>query len=485
MQPRHTLKRIAALLAAAALGLAAAAAAAAPAQATGSHFDGDRKWFNVTTDVWGEAECKAGEWHVTWHLEDTTETDRSYDHKTLPIGYQTEGDKPWKFHEPDFESGATLEQDTEVPRAGEGDLTGIQVLPGDTSWVRLVAPTVWATTSGKLAVGATLGFSDKVLLGECTLEPSAASVTATCTDFTVLLEVPANGRATDFTVTTAAGEETHTLAPGETKTVTVPIDYDRGSDDPWIDVNWDEESTGLVLDDYRTACVGLAEVSIVADCVEFKIVLSVPENGITTDFTVTTAAGEETHTLAPGDAPLELYPLVAYDGSTEPSIAVTWPEGEQAFTFEDYDAECIAYSDLTGSLWSECDGVAYEFLNTAVQNGGTPVDVRFETSDGDSLEMTMNPGDNFFGGIDVVNEGLTVDVYIDDELFESYTWEYDAEACAETPPPGEETTTPVAGGGKLPTTGSALTVAVAAAAALAVAGAAVIYVMRRRAAGTW
>jgi LPXTG-motif cell wall-anchored protein len=484
VHPRRPLERLAALLAATAVGFTAAAAVAVPAQAEDSHRSGERKWFNVTTDVWGEAECKAGEWQVTWYLEDTTETDRSYDHTTLLLGYDTE-DHPWHWEEPEFEPGATLESFTEVPRAGEGALTGTQILSGDTEWVRLAAPTFWNTTSGMPGLGATLGFSDKLLLGECTLEPSVATVTSSCTEFTVLLEVPRNGRATEFAVATAAGEETHAVEPGETKTVTVPIAYDRDSEDPRIEVTWPDGSSELVLDDYRTECVGLPAVSVVADCIEFTVVLSVPENGLTTEFTVATAAGEEAHTLAPGDAPLELFPLVEYDGATEPWIEVTWPEGSMPFAFEDYDAECIAYSDLTGTLWSDCESVGYEFLNTAVQNGGVPFDVRLEPSAGDAVPLTVEPGAYLEGAVPVTGDGeFSVDVYIDGELEDTFVWEYDAAACDETPPPTEETT-PVAQE-QLPATGSSLTVAVAAAAALAAVGAALFFVLRRRrAAGTW
>ncbi|MCD0444849.1 LPXTG cell wall anchor domain-containing protein [Glycomyces sp. A-F 0318] len=486
MHIKQSLKRLAALLGAAAVGTAAAAAVAVPAQAEDSHRSGARTWFSVTTDVWGEAECKSGEWHVTWYLEDTSETDRSYDHNVISVGYQTEGDKQWQWHGPDFESGATLAAAAEVPANGEGALSGTQVLPGDTEWVRLAAPTLAITTSGFPALSATLGFSDKLLLGECTLEPSAATVTSSCTEFTVLLEVPQNGRTTEFAVATAAGEETHTLAPGESTTVTVPIDYDRGSEDPRLEVTWPDGSSELVLDDYGTACVGLAEVAVVADCIEFKVVLSVPENGLTTEFTVATAAGEETHTLAPGDAPLELFPLVAYDGQTEPWLEVTWPEGSVPFAFEDYDAQCIAYSDLTGTLWSECDSVGYEFLNTAVQNGGVPFDVRLEPSTGDAVPLTIEPEAHVEGAVPVAGDGeFSVDVYIDDELEDTFVWEYDAAACDGTPPPTGEESTPVAQE-QLPTTGSSLTVAVVAAAALAAAGAAVYIVMRRRrTAGTW
>lgn len=490
MHIKQPLKRLAALLGAAAVGVAAATAVAVPAQAQAtSSFGGDAKsWPKVTTEVWGEAECKAGEWHVSWYLEDTSETDWSYEHRTadLPLLYWTQDHDWWDLNQAVFEPGATLARDAEVPANGEGVLSGVQILPGDTEWVQLLAPTEWKATSSKFIRGGTLGLSDKLLLGECTLEPSAATVTSSCTEFTVLLEVPQNGRTTEFAVATAAGEETHTLAPGETKTVTVPIDYDRGSDDPRIDVTWPDGSTELVLDDYGTECVGLPEVTVVADCIEFKIVLSVPENGITTDFTVTTAAGEETHTVKPGDAPLELFAPVEYDGSTEPSVAVTWPEGEQAFAFEDYDAECIAYSDLSGSLWSECDSVGYEFLNTAVQNGGVPFDIRLEPSEGDAVPLTLDPEGYLEGTVPVAGDGgFSVDVYIDDELEDTFVWEYDAAACDDTPPPTGEETTPVAQD-KLPTTGSSLTVAITAAAALLAAGAAVYFVLRRRrAAGTW
>jgi hypothetical protein len=477
---RQPLKRFAALVSAAVVGLAAAAAVAAPAEASGTMApNGSGKNFKVSADVWGEAECKSGEWHVTWHLEDTTVADEWYFHRVDEVKTHTKGGGAWQV--PTFEAGATLVAGTDVPKPGQGELTGVQILPGDTGWVMIkVSTKYWKL--GSTRWGTTPGVDYKLYLDDCQPEPPVVTLSADCSDFTVVLEVPANGVLTEFAVASNSGyNATFNVGPeDEPFIITVPIAYD-GGDDPLITVAWDGGEQRLLLEDYKGECVGSSTAAVSADCIEFAVVLAVPDNGLTTTFTVTSNAGDaESHSLAPGDAELTLYYLIGYDGETQPWLQVEWGDESVLLEFEDYDGECIAYSDLSGEIWSQCDGVGYEFLNTGTQNGGVTIEILLVPSVGDSVSLTLEPGDFVEGLIAAEGTVFNVDLHIQDAYEGSFYWEYDAEFCDEVPPPaGEEPTTPVAQE-KMPVTGSSLTIAVVSALALALAGAALFIMMRRR-----
>lgn len=487
MNLRTPLKRLAAFASAVAVGLAVAAAVSTPAEANQTNKGGGgHHKLDVTTEVWGEAECKSGEWHVTWHLEDTTDTNKQYQHWVHSVATQTKGG-PW--FDPTFEAGSTLVKDADVPKAGDGELTSLQILPGDTEWVKIKAPTWWSQFGhGGYGWGTTPGVAEKLYLGECEPEPPVVTLSSDCFEYTVVLDVLENGVLTEFTISTNAGHnEAHSVGPDdEALVVTIPIEYD-GGDDPLISVAWDGGSAQLVLEDYKSECVGDSTATITADCIQFTVVLDVPEDGLTTTFGITNSSGEpESHTLDPADEALTLYYLIEFDGENQPWIEVEWGYGEYVeFEFEDYDAECIAYSDLTGSLWPECDGVAYEFLNAAVQNGGVTFEVRMEPSEGENVVLTLEPDDYVEGTIPASStSAFSVDIYVDDELEGTFDWEYAADECDDAPPPAEGTT-PVAQD-KLAQTGSSLTITVASALALAVAGAVLFFlVRRRRAAENW
>lgn len=147
-------------------GLAGATALAAPAQA-------QEQWTPPALEL-ESATCNADfEWELEWSLTDTTDTVNTPDDYTYTVAEVLTqiGDDdfgPWE----DAALDGSLQVGAVLPRTGDGSLTAIQTLPGDTERVKLKAQsdrTVTAT-DGRHNEGRGLknALQHAVELGDCT-----------------------------------------------------------------------------------------------------------------------------------------------------------------------------------------------------------------------------------------------------------------------------------------------------------------------------
>ncbi|MDA1362833.1 hypothetical protein O1R50_24665 [Glycomyces luteolus] len=116
----------------AAIGLAGATVLAAPAQAQG-------QWFPPALEL-TSATCNTdGEWELAWSLTDTTgpvADPAEYTYTVAEILTQIGADSgPWE----NAALEGTLQVGAVLPHTGEGSLTGVQTIPGDTERVKLKA----------------------------------------------------------------------------------------------------------------------------------------------------------------------------------------------------------------------------------------------------------------------------------------------------------------------------------------------------------
>jgi hypothetical protein len=150
----------------AALGLAGAAAVAAPAQA-------QEQWTPPTLEL-ESATCNADfEWELEWSLTDTTDmvnTPDDYTYTVAEILTQIGSDDfgPWESAALD----GSLQVGAILPRTGDGSLTAIQTVPGDTERVKLKAQSdrTVTVTDGKRNEGRGMknALAHAVELGDCT-----------------------------------------------------------------------------------------------------------------------------------------------------------------------------------------------------------------------------------------------------------------------------------------------------------------------------
>jgi hypothetical protein len=150
----------------AALGLAGATALAAPAQA-------QEQWTPPALEL-VSATCNADfEWELEWSLTDTTDTVNTPDDYTYTVAeiLTQIGDDdfgPWE----DAALDGSLQVGGVLPRTGEGSLTAVQTLPGDTERVKLKAQSdrTVTVTDGRRNEGRGLknALQHAVELGDCT-----------------------------------------------------------------------------------------------------------------------------------------------------------------------------------------------------------------------------------------------------------------------------------------------------------------------------
>ncbi|MEV3936775.1 hypothetical protein AB0K52_12460 [Glycomyces sp. NPDC049804] len=159
---RHALSKISTT---AALGLAGAAALAVPAQA-------QEQWTPPALEL-ASATCNADfEWELEWSLTDTTDTVNAPDDYTYTVAEvltQIGADDfgPWE----DAALDGSLQVGAVLPRTGEGSLTAVQTVPGDTERVKLKAQSDRTVTAdGKRNEGRGLknALQHAVELGDCT-----------------------------------------------------------------------------------------------------------------------------------------------------------------------------------------------------------------------------------------------------------------------------------------------------------------------------
>lgn len=158
----HELSKISAT---AVLGLAGAAALAVPAQA-------QEQWTPPALEL-VSATCNADfEWELEWSLTDTTGTVNApddYTYTVVEVLTQIGADDfgPWE----DATLEGALQVGAVLPRTGEGSLTAVQTLPGDTERVKLKAQsdrTVAATGKRNEGRGLKNALQHAVELGDCT-----------------------------------------------------------------------------------------------------------------------------------------------------------------------------------------------------------------------------------------------------------------------------------------------------------------------------
>jgi hypothetical protein len=162
MPMRHVLSKISIT---AVLGLAVTTVLAAPAQA-------QEQWTPPVLELDSATCSPSGAWELEWSLTDTTDTVNTPDDYTYTVAeiltqIGTDDFGPWE--------GAALEGSLQVgavlPRTGDGSLTGIQTLPGDTERVKLKAQSdrAVAVTDGRKKEGRGMknALQHAVELGDC------------------------------------------------------------------------------------------------------------------------------------------------------------------------------------------------------------------------------------------------------------------------------------------------------------------------------
>jgi hypothetical protein len=146
-----------------ALGLAGAIALALPVQA-------QEQWAPPALEL-DSATCNIdGEWELAWSLTDTTDTVNNpddYTYTVVEVITQIGVDSgPWE----DAVLEGTLQVGAQLPRTGDGSLTGIQTVPGDTERVKLKAQsdrTVDAEGKAKEGRGLKNALQHGIDLGDC------------------------------------------------------------------------------------------------------------------------------------------------------------------------------------------------------------------------------------------------------------------------------------------------------------------------------
>ncbi|MFY1655313.1 cell wall anchor protein [Solwaraspora sp. WMMB762] len=328
---KSPLRRALAIAAGATIGLAGIAALGAPAAATGNHTE-KFKLFVVT--VAGEATCDAetGNWLVDWTVSQNWPKLDELAKIDFPI-------KPELVIKemslsPD---GTTLDGFAEgsvIPKAGEGELTGTQVVPGDATEATLSVTAKWKlkVLRGKKPQGQT-AVGSVAFDGECskpTPNPSATFASA-CDGSVVVTLVNGDGGTAPakFTVTGAADfTESVTVQPAESATVTVPAENassivvtEEGSGEPLAESAWTEPED----------CVEPAEPegTVEYTCDQMIFTLTNPEDGESITVTFTPNEGEAQElTVEPGETGSVAFE--AFDG-----LEVT-PSGDGLETVEPF-----------------------------------------------------------------------------------------------------------------------------------------------------
>jgi hypothetical protein len=358
---KQPLKRLAALAGAAVVGLAAAALVASPADATGK----GKPWhpqLNVKIELTGDYECVGDEWHVTWTLKDVSKDKRQGNHssnnydnvvawtKTQTLVDQEEGESDWS----DVVLDGDLVPGTPVPKKNQGELTGTQVLSGDTQWVQLYVGSDWESKGkGKKKQSGTATANYLVnLQGECgdgdtDPDPEAADpfveIAKDCGSWYVGYNVPEGNETVDFAVTTSSGAEYgESFGPAEeTYWVEYPIEDESGT--PSITVAWGEASESHsyegweddcfvgsdIRGEYEPTCEGLAFVFWNEPFLN---------EGIEAAITLESSTGEaRSFTIAPGE---EVAEEILADG-TDPFTVDVYIDDELVGTAEwAYDEDC-------------------------------------------------------------------------------------------------------------------------------------------------
>ncbi|ROO58646.1 hypothetical protein EDC02_0412 [Micromonospora sp. Llam0] len=325
---KSPLRRALAIAAGATIGLASIAAFGAPAAATGNHKE-NFKLFVVT--VTGEATCDAetGNWLVGW----TVSQNKLESEELAKQDFQVKRDATVKEMSlsPDGTTLDGLAKGAVIPTAGEGELTGTQVVPGDSTEATLSVTAKWKFRLGgkveRTAVGSV------TFDGECTKptpNPSATFASA-CDGSVVVTLVNGDGGTAPakFTVTGAADfTESVTVQPAESTTVTVPAENassivvtEEGSEEPLAESAWTEPED----------CVEPAdpEGTVEYTCDQMIFTLTNPEDGESITVTFTPNEGEAQElTVEPGETGSVAFE--AFDG-----LKVT-PSGDGLETVEPF-----------------------------------------------------------------------------------------------------------------------------------------------------
>jgi hypothetical protein len=149
---------------AAVIGTACAAGLATPAHAQG-------QWSPPALELASSTCNTDGEWELTWSLTDTTGAVANPAEYTYTVGevLTQVGDDSGPWEAPALEG--TLQVGAVLPRTGEGSLTGLQTVPGDTEKVKLKAQSdrTGAVVDDKRKEGRGLknSLQNAVELGDC------------------------------------------------------------------------------------------------------------------------------------------------------------------------------------------------------------------------------------------------------------------------------------------------------------------------------
>ncbi|MDG4769675.1 cell wall anchor protein [Solwaraspora sp. WMMD792] len=344
---KSPLRRALAIAAGATIGLAGIAALGAPAAATGNHKE-NFKLFVVT--VTGEATCDAetGNWLVGW----TVSQNKLEREELAKQDFQVKRDATVKEMSlsPDATTLDGFAKGAVIPTAGEGELTGTQVVPGDATEATLSVTAKWKFRVGgkveRTAVGSV------TFDGECnkpTANPSATFASACDGSVVVTLVNGEGGTApAKFTVTGAADfTESVTVQPAESTTVTVPAENassivvtEEGSEEPLAESAWTEPED----------CVEPAEPEgiIESTCDQLIFTINNPEDGetITVDF-VPNEGDTLTVTVGPGESGVAEFD--AFEGLEVTPVVEGFEDESEAFAWE-LPEDCDTGGEGGGSL---------------------------------------------------------------------------------------------------------------------------------------
>ncbi|GAB3996701.1 hypothetical protein GCM10029992_17540 [Glycomyces albus] len=205
------LRRLLAAFGATAIGAVIALAAASPAHA-------DWKKPELSLD---DAECnRHGNWDLTWSMTDVTDPNetnpRDYTMTVLSVQTQHDGGSM-----KDADLDGDLAAGSELPKPGDGSLTGEQVVSGGADWVKLkVTVERDFAQDGGDPVNGRKNVLVKVDLGDCDEKPTPQPIVQygldyTCELWTATVEVPEESGPVAYELETDTGvQDSGELEPG-------------------------------------------------------------------------------------------------------------------------------------------------------------------------------------------------------------------------------------------------------------------------------